>query len=216
MSPIIPDTYPVDAGTFTGPFVIYQIHIDHPDGRKTYTGRSSTGTRRPAEEYTGIVRRLLDAAPCRTEGGYRAVHFALAAAAIRDWPVQIRLIDEAADLANLPDLERTHRERVSDEARLNGSRERAFITGCREVIAGHLRNSGHAADVAETAVRIQRSGLPTDALALPASDAKGVQHDAVETPAKPVGLAQVVQAHRRVLAKELGVAPEQIDITIRP
>ncbi len=124
------------------PHVIYQIHIDLPKGRMTYTGRSSQGLTGPARKLRRDLGMLLNGIHSSSHGGYRTLLLAMAAASLEGWPVSLVQVDEADDLATAQELEHRHQAAVPPEACLNGKRDRTCVQAFREIVANQLRRIG--------------------------------------------------------------------------
>ncbi|MDV7143257.1 hypothetical protein R3X27_11245 [Tropicimonas sp. TH_r6] len=127
-------------------FTIYQIEIEGAKGRMVYTGWTSQGIHKRAQDYRRETGRLLKGVPHNRAGGYRAIHLALAAAVLEGWFARIRIVGGAETAEEARALERHHEAQLKGEVRLNGWHGDATCGALRRIVAEHLRRLGLDSD----------------------------------------------------------------------
>lgn len=138
---------------------VYQLHVDLPTGRMTYTGRTSRGLKWVRDRVSRKMARLMNGGPDLASDHARAVHLACAAAMTEGWPMSVELKGRAGSRAEALELERRLMEDVAPETSLNGASHAVAVDLFCRIIADHLRRQGLHRN------RIQRvlaARMPTD------------------------------------------------------
>ncbi|MDV7143156.1 hypothetical protein R3X27_10715 [Tropicimonas sp. TH_r6] len=134
-------------------FTVYQIDIERPEGLMTYTGWTSQGLEKRAQDYRREVGRLLKGVPHNRAGGYRAIHLALAAAMLEGWFASIRIVAGAKNTEEARMLERQREAQIPAAARLNGRNTEACRETFRQIVAEHLCRLGLDEDSLQAVLR---------------------------------------------------------------
>ncbi|NDR59219.1 hypothetical protein [Aliiruegeria sabulilitoris] len=123
-------------------YVIYQIHMDYPEGRLTYTGRTTCKLSAIRNRACREVDRLLRGVPSTRSHHSRAIHIASAAALIEGWPMAFEVKAYTDSRQEAIDLEHRFKAEIPAETSLNGMGSAKLLKACRLVIAEHLQRQG--------------------------------------------------------------------------
>lgn len=137
-------------------YMIYQIHMDYPEGQLTYTGRTTYKLEAIRKRACQEVDRLMRGVPSTQAHHSRAVHIASAAALIEGWPMTFEIKDYTDSRQEALDLEHRYREKVPARFNLNGSGSTELLKTCRRAIAGHLQRQGMNCEKIRAALELDK------------------------------------------------------------
>lgn len=137
-------------------YVIYQIHMDYPEGRLTYTGRTTCQLAAIRNRACREVDRVLRGVPPTKSHHSRAIHIVSAAAVIEGWPMEFEVKAYTDSRAQALELEHRFKAEIPAEASLNGIGSPKLLKTCRLIIAEHLQRQGMENHRIRTALNLEK------------------------------------------------------------
>lgn len=171
-----------------GPYyVIYQVHMDHPEGTMTYTGRTTCKLASMRNRAFREVDRLLRGVPSTKAHHSRAIHIASAAALLEGWPMTFEIKAYTDSRQKSIDLEHQFKSEVPENTSLNGTGPAKLIKSCRQIIAEYLQRQGMEKHRIRSALNLEK---------LPEQSHHATRHTA-EPPLPPASKTERASGYRR-------------------